>query len=146
MWKNCKFTKTSLAWLVARLSTRENSLLLSSSPMWASTSTPATLRQLLAKARPTSDASSGSFTTSGLPPLYTTSLSIANEPLASTTSLKSCKLGAYTGILNPSRFSAATKPYKTKSKFFYVNYVQSIECKKIKVWIILWLASVSMLS
>jgi len=36
---------------------------------------------------------------------------MAKEPSASTTSLKSCRLGAYTGMLKLSRFSLLMRPY-----------------------------------
>lgn len=111
MWVNWSCSKSSFAWIVARLATRENSSSLSRSPMCASTRTPLTALQLLARARPTSAASSGQLTTSGLPPLNSSSLFMANEPSASTTSLKSCRLGAYTGMLKSSRFSLVMRPY-----------------------------------
>jgi hypothetical protein len=43
--------------------------------------------------------------------LKTSSLSMVNEPLASTTSLKSWRLGAYTGMLKLSRFSLVIRPW-----------------------------------
>lgn len=117
IWKNWSFSMSSFAWRAARRSTLVNSSSPSCSPMWASTRTPLTLLQLMAKARPTSAASSGWLTTRGLPPLKTWRLLIVNEPLASTTSLKSCILGAYTGMLKLSLFSLVIRPYHSKQMF-----------------------------
>uniref|UniRef100_A0A0E0KWE7 Secreted protein n=1 Tax=Oryza punctata TaxID=4537 RepID=A0A0E0KWE7_ORYPU len=83
--------------------------------MCASTRTPATALQLFAIAWPTSAASSGRSTTSGLPPLTSSSLSITNAPSARTTSRNSCRLGAYTGMLKLSLFSLSTTPSRTRS-------------------------------
>ncbi len=135
MWKNCNCSSSSLALLVPRRSTLENNSSLSLSPMWASTRTPDTLLQLLAKARPISDASSGRLTTRGLPPLKISSLLMANEPSASTTSLKSCMLGAYTGMLKLSRFSALIRPYNLCIGIVSDNAITSKQYVQLQTWL-----------
>lgn len=94
IWKNWSWSSSSWARAMARLATREKSSWPSRSPMWASTRTPVTLRQVVAKARPISAASSRRFTTRGLPPLKSCRVLMMNEPSLSTISLNSSWLAA----------------------------------------------------